>query len=217
MNYLKHFIQFPLESSRNCLKKIGITFNLINTISFELKFFSATLFTIAAFLERETTMDLIGMGGVVILISDFFVIIYKRIMQKENINTVLSKLYTLVLRCYSELVILFGIFLCLIFHGYFIASIISFMALIGSIINSLVKVMTKGLGINSKKGLIKRSTRDFIISIGAIMCCWFKELINFDSMILLITSMVIIAILSNIGIVIHLYYCRKINQKIGPN
>lgn len=211
MNHLKHLLHFTIDSCVNRMIRIGITPNFISTISFELNIFSAVLFCIAAFLERETAMDLICLGGGVILFSNLLVIIYKEAIQKDHESNLFSKLYTSVLGCYSELLVTFAIFLCLIFHGYFIASILSFMALIGSIMDSFVQEMIRGLGVSLKRGLIRRSTRNFIISIGAIMCSWFKESMSFDGMILLATAMTIIAVFSNIGVIVHIYSCRKVH------
>ena len=78
-------------------------------------------------------------------------------------------LYDSVLDRYSELLRLFGISYYLILQGYFVGSIITFLALIGSLMVSYVRARAEGLGLECKVGIMQRPERVVLTSLGAFV------------------------------------------------
>ena len=101
-------------------------------------------------------------------------------------------LYDSVLDRYSEMVTLFGIFYYLILQGYLWGSMITFVALVGSLMVSYVRARAEGLGLECKVGFMPRPERVVLTSLGALCCGIFGDCKAFDPMLILIVPMAVI-------------------------
>ena len=115
-------------------------------------------------------------------------------------SSTFGALYDSVLDRYSELVTLFGIFYYLMLQGYLWGSIITFIALIGSLMVSYVRARAEGLGLECKVGFMQRPERVVLTALGAM----------FDPMLILIVPMAVIAILANLTAFARLAHCYKL-------
>ena len=82
-----------------------------------------------------------------------------RVARVGKMSSTFGALYDSVLDRYSELVTLFGIFYYLMLQGYLWGSIITFIALIGSLMVSYVRARAEGLGLECKVGFMQRPER----------------------------------------------------------
>lgn len=101
--------------------------------------------------------------------------------------------------------------------GYATGAIITFAALVGSIMVSYVRARAEGLDIECKVGFMQRPERVVVTSLSAIICGAVGhnvEDLSFDPMLILIVAMAIIAIFANLTAFARIMHCRKaLNQK----
>ena len=101
----------------------------------------------------------------------------------------------------------------LILQGYFWGSIITFLALIGSLMVSYVRARAEGLGLECKVGIMQRPERVVLTSLGALFCGIFSDCTLFDPMLILIVPLAIIAVLANLTAFVRLAHCYKLLNK----
>ena len=92
----------------------------------------------------------------------------------------------------SELVTLGGICFCLIGHDYLLGAIITFAALVGSLMVSYVRARAEGLGLECKIGFMQRPERVVLTSLGLLICgivATQNPDLSFDPMLILIVPM----------------------------
>ena len=168
--------------------RIGITPNFITTTGLVLNIVAAALFVYAGVFDM--------MDG--------------RVARVGKMSSTFGALYDSVLDRYSELVTLFGIFYYLMLQGYLWGSIITFIALIGSLMVSYVRARAEGLGLECKVGFMQRPERVVLTALGAMFCGIFGDCTLFDPMLILIVPMAVIAILANLTAFARLAHCYKL-------
>ena len=136
-----------------------------------------------------------------------------RVARLGNMSSTFGALYDSVLDRYSELFTLFGISYYLILQGYFVGSIITFLALIGSLMVSYVRARAEGLGLECKVGFMQRPERVVLTSLGALCCGIFGDCKAFDPMLILIVPMAVIAVLANLTAFARIAHCYKLLKK----
>ena len=107
---------------------------------------------------------------------------------------------------YSELVTLFGICLVFLLAGpeWFWMGVVTFAALVGSIMVSYVRARAEGLDIECKVGLMQRPERVVVTAVVAIISGFA------DSLWPLAVGMMVIAVLANITAFWRVAHCYKV-------
>ena len=108
--------------------------------------------------------SLIGWAGGVILLSSLFDMMDGQVARIGGMSSTFGAMYDSVLDRYSELVTLGGICFCLIGHDYLLGAIITFAALVGSLMVSYVRARAEGLGLECKIGFMQRPERVVLTS-----------------------------------------------------
>lgn len=193
--------------------KIGITPNIVTTIGFLGNLAGAVLLVYAGMAEQTDLMfKLIGWAGGVILFSSLFDMMDGQVARIGNMASTFGAMWDSVLDRYSELVTLGGICFCLIEHDYLVGTILTFAALIGSLMVSYVRARAEGLGLECKIGFMQRPERVVLTSVGLLVCgivastC---DTISFDPMLILIVPMGFIAVFANITAFARVEYSRR--------
>lgn len=198
--------------------KVGITPNVVTTIGFLGNLAGAIMLVYAAAQAPESPYYLIGWSGAVIIMSSLFDMMDGQVARIGGMASTFGAMYDSVLDRYSELVTLGGITFCLIQHGYLAGAVITFAALIGSLMVSYVRARAEGLGLECKIGFMQRPERVVLTSVGLLACgitaCNCPDL-SFDPMLILIIPMAFIAIFANITAFARIEYSRRqlINKK----
>jgi CDP-diacylglycerol--glycerol-3-phosphate 3-phosphatidyltransferase len=104
---------------------------------------------------------------------------------------------------YSELFTLFGISMVFIETGEFWLGVVTFLALIGSIMVSYVRARAEGLDIECKVGLMQRPERVVVTAVMAIVSGLTAN------MAWLAGGMILIAVLANITAFWRIAHCYK--------
>lgn len=186
--------------------RIGFTPNLVTTIGFVLNI-AATIMLLYAAGEMTGSTSIVGWSGAVILFAGLFDMMDGRLARIGNMSSMFGALWDSTLDRYSELFTLFGIAMYLILNSWVTGGVLTFLAMVGSVMVSYVRARAEGLGIECKVGLMQRPERVVLTSLGAILCG------IFDNLWFLVVPIVIIAILANITAFWRVCHCYKVLNK----
>jgi len=223
MNYrdfLQKIIYWIINPIIKGMIKIGITPNIITFIGFVGNIAAAALFIYAATLvnpningntDTEGMFCFIAWGGAVILFAGLFDMMDGRLARMGNMSSSFGALWDSTLDRYSELISLMGIVFIFIEYNspqWFWMAIVTFVALIGSVMVSYVRARAEGLDIECKVGLMQRPERVVVTAITAIISGITSNLWWVAG------GMIIIAVLANITAFWRIAHCYKeLNKK----
>lgn len=218
MNY-RDFLQKIIYSVINpvikLMIKLHITPNVVTTLGFLGNIAATALFIMAA--RRMTVLPqdafcLIGWGGAVILFSGLFDMMDGRLARMGGLSSTFGALWDSTLDRYSELVSLFGICLVFLLSGdeWFWMGVVTFAAMVGSVMVSYVRARAEGLDIECKVGLMQRPERVVVTAVAAIVSGLTGDLWW------LAGGMLLIAVLANVTAFWRIAHCYKIlNERDG--
>lgn len=212
------------------LIKIGVTPNVVTTIGFLGNLAAAALFVYAGIIHRRELgsadhyqFGWIGWGGGILILFSVFDMLDGQVARIGGLQSTFGAMYDSVLDRYSELVTLGGItFYLLELQTPLgeLGSLITFIALVGSIMVSYVRARAEGLDIECKVGLMQRPERVVITSLAALATGIVGKTVpmeQFNALYILIAGMAVIAIFANITAVARIRHCRRELQKLDRN
>lgn len=203
-DYLQKLIYTLINPIIKGMIKMGITPNMVTTIGFVGNVVAAFLFIHASQLTPLSMgFSWIGWGGAILLFSGLFDMMDGRLARLGNMSTTFGAFWDSTLDRYSELFSLFGITLYLMTASGIWAGVITFLALVGSIMVSYVRARAEGLGIECKVGLMQRPERVVVTALAAIITGITSNLWW------LIGGMTLIAVLANITAFWRVAHCYK--------
>ncbi|MCK9159821.1 MAG: CDP-alcohol phosphatidyltransferase family protein [Bacteroidaceae bacterium] len=223
MNYrdwLQKIIYKIINPLVNGMIKVGITPNIITTIGFLLNIVAAGILVYASLYADACAYSCLGWAGGIILFAGLFDMMDGRVARMGNMSSTFGAFYDSVLDRYSELFTLFGITYFLFMNSYPIYSVISFFALIGSLMVSYVRARAEGLGIECKVGFMQRPERVVLTSLGALFCGIFSDTTAFDPILILMVPLTLVAVLANVTAFVrvkHCYVVMKMNERNKKN
>ena len=205
MNY-RDFLQKVIYRIINPLIKgmirVGITPNFITTTGFVLNVVAAGIFIYAA-IYQPYDLALIGWGGGIVLFAGLFDMMDGRLARMGNMSSVFGALWDSTLDRYSELFTLFGICTYFLLNGWEWMGVVTFLAMVGSVMVSYVRARAEGLDIECKVGLMQRPERVVLTALGAILCGVCGDLLW------LAVPIAVIALLANITAFWRVRHCYK--------
>ncbi len=206
--------------------KIGITPNFITVTGLVGNIVACIVFIYAANHTEPRDLRYVGWAGFIILFSGLFDMMDGQVARIGKMSSKFGALFDSVLDRYSELITFFGICYYLSRNGYFISSMLAFVALIGSMMVSYVRARAEGLGIECKGGLMQRPERVIITALGAIVCGVFYHFKGdykiyvdslpfpiFEPVLILVIPIAFIAVFANITAIGRISHCYKVLQK----
>lgn len=193
--------------------KIGITPNVVTTIGFLGNVLAAALMVYASTQETATEQFYwVAWSGATIIIFSLFDMLDGQVARLGGMTSTFGAMYDSVLDRYCELFTLGGITYYLMETGYETGAIITFLALIGSIMVSYVRARAEGLDIECKIGFMQRPERVVVTSVAALACGIYgynAVVPAFDPMLILIVAMGVIAVFANLTAFARIMHCRK--------
>ena len=210
MNYrdfLQKLIYRVINPVVKLMIKAGITPNIITFVGLLGNIAAAALLVYAG-MNYSKDLTYMGWAGAIILFAGLFDMMDGRVARLGNMSSTFGALFDSVLDRYSELITLFGIFFWLILSGYMWGALITFTALIGSIMVSYVRARAEGLGLDCKVGLMQRPERVVVTAVAAILSGTLDGN-GFDSTLILIYAMGLIAIHANLTAFWRIAHCYK--------
>lgn len=203
-DYLQKLIYTLINPIIKGMIKMGITPNMVTTIGFVGNVVAAFLFIHASqLMPISMGFSWIGWGGAILLFSGLFDMMDGRLARLGNMSTTFGAFWDSTLDRYSELFSLFGITLYLMTASGIWAGVITFLALVGSIMVSYVRARAEGLGIECKVGLMQRPERVVVTALAAIITGLTSNLWW------LIGGMTLIAVIANITAFWRVAHCYK--------
>ena len=208
-DYLQKLIYIVINPIIKGMISIGLTPNIVTTLGFVGNLVATSCFIWAAWLFKTEAYDahrfysLIGWGGFVILFAGLFDMMDGRLARMGNMSSTFGALWDSTLDRYSELFTLFGISMVFIETGEFWLGVVTFLALIGSIMVSYVRARAEGLDIECKVGLMQRPERVVVTAVMAIVSGLTAN------MAWLAGGMILIAVLANITAFWRIAHCYK--------
>lgn len=203
-DYLQKLIYTLINPIIKGMIKMRITPNMVTTTGFVGNVIAAFLFIHASQLTPISMgFSWIGWGGAILLFSGLFDMMDGRLARLGSMSTTFGAFWDSTLDRYSELFSLFGITLYLMTASGIWAGVITFLALVGSIMVSYVRARAEGLGIECKVGLMQRPERVVVTALAAIITGMTSNLWW------LIGGMTLIAVLANITAFWRVAHCYK--------
>ena len=152
---------------------------------------------------RPTTFHLLA-GVAIILFAGLFDMMDGRLARMGNMSSVFGALWDSTLDRYSELFTLFGITVFFLLNQWEWMGVITFLAMVGSVMVSYVRARAEGLDIECKVGLMQRPERVVLTAFGAIMCGIMTDVMW------LAVPIAIIAVLANITAFWRIGHCYNV-------
>ena len=204
MNYrdfLQKVIYVIINPIIKAMIRLHITPNIVTFIGFIGNIVAAGFFVEAALTQ---SLELLGWGGLIILAAGLFDMMDGRLARMSGKSSLFGALWDSTLDRYSELVSLFGI--CLYFLRMqdkmcFWMGIVTFAAMIGSVMVSYVRARAEGLDIECKVGLMQRPERVVVTAVTAMLTGCMADIWW------LAGGMILIAVLANITAFWRIAHC----------
>lgn len=208
-------IYFIINPFVKFLIRIGVTPNIVTTIGLLGNLAAACIIAWAGYLAADDPthlrFDLITWGGAVTILFSLFDMLDGQVARLGKMESRFGALYDSVLDRYCELLTLGALSYFLIMAGYPIGALITFAALVGSVMVSYVRARAEGVGIECKVGFMQRPERVVVTSIGCL-ACGITGLASPNTphaaMMILIIAMTIIAVFANITAFARVGVCR---------
>ena len=208
-------IYFIINPFVKFLIRIGVTPNMVTTIGLLGNLAAACIIAWAGYLAAidptHLRFDLITWGGAVTILFSLFDMLDGQVARLGNMESRFGALYDSVLDRYCELLTLGALSYLLIMAGYPVGALVTFVALVGSIMVSYVRARAEGVGIECKVGFMQRPERVVVTSVGCL-ACGITGLASpntpYAAMMILVIAMAIIAIFANITAFARVGVCR---------
>lgn len=196
------------------LIKIGVTPNVVTTIGLLGNIAAAAIFAWAGYKATPGNYQygLVTLAGALIIVFSMFDMLDGQVARLGNMVSRFGAFYDSVLDRYCELLTLGGITYYMFCCGYELGALITFLAMIGSVMVSYVCARAEGLGLECKVGFMQRPERVVVTSIGALAAGIVGMNVHggFDAMIILEVAMGVIAVLANITAFVRVDHCRRL-------
>ena len=197
------------------LIRCGVTPNMVTTVGLLGQIAGAALMIRGGYVASRggNPYEAFMWAGIMIILFSVFDMLDGQVARLGNMQSAFGAMYDSVLDRYSEMFTLGGLAFYLIQRGDLWGAIITFIALVGSLMVSYVRARAEGLDIECKIGFMQRPERVVVTTIGIIatgvygLCQDPGESFNPD--IFAIGAMTIVAIFANLTAFARINHCRK--------
>ena len=194
--------------------RMGVTPNMVTTIGLLGNLAAAAILSWAGIMAQADGSPhyaMVTLAGAVIIVFSTFDMLDGQVARLGGMVSRFGALYDSVLDRYCELFTLGGIAFYMMMVGYPIGALITFLALVGSIMVSYVRARAEGVGLECKVGFMQRPERVVVTAIGCLACgitgmCVPNSQI---AIYILVIAMAVIAVFANITAFARVDVCRK--------
>ncbi|MDE5842892.1 MAG: CDP-alcohol phosphatidyltransferase family protein [Muribaculaceae bacterium] len=197
--------------------KCGITPNMVTTIGMLGQVLGAALLIRAGYVAGHTGIvpySLVTWAGVVIILFSLFDMLDGQVARLGNMVSKFGAMYDSVLDRYCELISLGGVTYYFIQFGGLWEALITYMAIIGSLLVSYVRARAEGLGIECKIGFMQRPERVVVTCLGVILTGILGQAGVEWANLVLAGAMTLIAVFANITAAARIQHCRRAMEKM---
>lgn len=217
-NSLQQGIYKVINPFVRLLISLHVTPNMVTTIGFLGNVAGAALTVRAgygAIHGQPVDYALLTWAGALIIGFSLFDMLDGQVARLGGMTSTFGAMYDSVLDRYCELFTLGGIAYYFIGCGDFLGALVTFLALVGSIMVSYVRARAEGLDIECKIGFMQRPERVVVTSVAALatgitgICTDTSDPEAFDPNWILFAAMCIIAVFANMTAFARIAHCRR--------
>lgn len=185
--------------------RVGITPNMVTTVGLLGNMAAAALLVYAGMTQGVDgpNYGIVTLAGVVIILSSLFDMLDGQVARLGGMVSKFGALYDSVLDRYCELFTLGGVAFYLMSCDDMIGALLTFLALVGSMMVSYVRARAEALGANCSVGLMQRPERVVVTSI-AVIAAGIAHLNR-----IIVIGMALIALLANITAIVRILHSRS--------
>lgn len=185
--------------------RVGITPNMVTTVGLLGNMAAAALLVYAGMTQGVDgpNYGMVTLAGVVIILSSLFDMLDGQVARLGGMVSKFGALYDSVLDRYCELFTLGGVAFYLMSCDDMIGALLTFLALVGSMMVSYVRARAEALGANCSVGLMQRPERVVVTSI-AVIAAGIAHL-----NLIIVIGMALIALLANITAIVRILHSRS--------
>ena len=185
--------------------RVGITPNMVTTVGLLGNMAAAALLVYAGMTQGVDgpNYGIVTLAGVVIILSSLFDMLDGQVARLGGMVSKFGALYDSVLDRYCELFTLGGVAFYLMSRDDMIGALLTFLALVGSMMVSYVRARAEALGANCSVGLMQRPERVVVTSI-AVIAAGIAHL-----NLIIVIGMALIALLANITAIVRILHSRS--------
>ena len=208
-NSLQHGIYKVINPFVRLLIRMHVTPNIVTTIGFLGNAAAAVIMIVAACkaLEGNLNYALVTLAGAVVIGFSLFDMLDGQVARLGNMSSTFGALYDSVLDRYCELLTLGAIEFFMICNGSIAGAILTFLALVGSIMVSYVRARAEGLGIECKNGFMQRPERVVVTSLALLATGITGECGGSNPDVILTAAMGFIAFFANMTAIARIRHC----------
>ncbi|RLD16869.1 CDP-alcohol phosphatidyltransferase family protein [candidate division KSB1 bacterium] len=188
--------------------KLKLSPNFFTTLGFLI----TTSATVVLFIDPKY----IHWFGLLVLLGGICDVIDGKLARTAGRSTKFGALYDSSLDRYSEVIMFFGIAAYYVRHDSYLLSVMSFIALGGSMMVSYIRARAEGLGFTAKVGWMQRAERVVIIGFAALLNVDLFKITMFHvqnySVTLLDLAIWTVAIFANVTALQRLYYVYVLDK-----
>lgn len=200
--------------------KCGVTPNMVTSIGLLGNIAAAVVLVWAASdvnVASHVVYRRLILAGALIIGFSLFDMLDGQVARLGNMVSKFGAMYDSVLDRYCELFTLGGIVFYFLQAGSLPGAVVTFLALIGSIMVSYVRARAEGIGLECKMGFMQRPERVVITSLAVLATgvtgVSLSENSTFNPDLILLIAMIAIAIFANLTAFARLAYCRSSLKK----
>ncbi|MDD6942416.1 MAG: CDP-alcohol phosphatidyltransferase family protein [Muribaculaceae bacterium] len=185
--------------------RVGITPNMVTTVGLLGNMAAAALLVYAGMTQGVDgpNYGIVTLAGVVIILSSLFDMLDGQVARLGGMVSKFGALYDSALDRYCELFTLGGVAFYLMSCDDMIGALLTFLALVGSMMVSYVRARAEALGANCSVGLMQRPERVVVTSI-AVIAAGIAHL-----NLIIVIGMALIALLANITAIVRILHSRS--------
>lgn len=197
------------------LIRIGITPNMVTFIGFLGNVAAAIVVGVAAYssMRSEAGLDwsMLTLGGALIIGFSLFDMLDGQVARLGNMSSKFGAFFDSVLDRYCEFVTVGAVAYLFLSCGWDIAALLTFLALMGSLLVSYTRARGEGLGIVCKIGFMQRPERVVVtaLSLMASGICGQAGVSSFDPLMILAIAMGIMAFFTNMTAIARITYMKR--------
>lgn len=210
---LQQGIYFIINPFVRLLIKIGCTPNMVTTIGFLGNLAAAVVISVAAYRSLTEPMQwwMVTLGGALIIGFSLFDMLDGQVARLGGLVSKFGAFYDSVLDRYCEFVTVGAVAYLLICSGWQIAALLTFVALMGSLLVSYTRARGEGLGVVCKIGFMQRPERVVVtaLSLLATGICGQVGVEDFSPLWIVSVAMAIMALFTNLTAIARINYLRK--------
>lgn len=195
------------------LLRIGVTPNIITFIGFLGNLAGAIVIGFGAYTAHGQGLDwsCLTWGGSLIIGFSIFDMLDGQAARLGGLESTFGAFFDSVLDRYCEFVTVGAIAYLFLSQGWNIAALLTFLALMGSLLVSYTRARGEGLGVSCKIGLMQRPERVVVtaLSLLAAGICGQAGVSSFDPLWIVAVAMGIMAVFTNLTAIARINYMKK--------